>query len=52
MRFNLLDLLKKVPIDFGQGSLRHRTEGKRIAFGFVGDGEGRRALDLGSGHGY
>ena len=52
MRFNLLDLLKKVPIDFGQGSLRHRTEGKRIAFGFVGDGEGRRALDLGSGDGY
>lgn len=52
MRINLLDLLKKVPIDFGQGGLRHRTKGKRMAFGFVGDGKGGMALDLGSGDGY
>lgn len=48
----ILDLLKKVPIDLGQGGFRHKTKGKRIAFGFVDDGKGRGALDLGSGDGY
>lgn len=43
----LIDLLKKIPIDLGQGSVADYTEGKQIAMRLVPDGQGRKALDLG-----
>ncbi|MCA9751982.1 MAG: class I SAM-dependent methyltransferase [Gemmatimonadetes bacterium] len=48
----MLDLLKKLPIDLGQGNLRETTEGKRIALALVPDGDGRRALDVGCREGH
>jgi 2-polyprenyl-3-methyl-5-hydroxy-6-metoxy-1,4-benzoquinol methylase len=32
----LLNLIKKIPIDFGQGSVRYTTKGKKIALDLVG----------------
>lgn len=43
----LLGLLKKIPVDLGQGAVAERTEGKRIALRLVPRGEGRTALDVG-----
>ena len=47
----LIDLLKKVPIDLGQGSVADHTEGKRIAKRLTPDGMNQHALDLGARHG-
>jgi len=49
---SLVSLLKKLPIDVGQGERKHSTAGKRIAFSFVPDGRGKRALDIGCRDGY
>lgn len=43
----LIDLLKKIPIDLGQGAVAETTEGKQIALRLVPPGGGRTALDLG-----
>jgi SAM-dependent methyltransferase len=48
---SLIDLLKKVPIDLGQGSVADRTEGKRIAKRLTPEGVNRHALDLGARYG-
>jgi SAM-dependent methyltransferase len=42
-----LDLLKRIPIDFGQGFQRYTTKGKVIALSLVPDGHGKKALDVG-----
>lgn len=48
-----LNLLKKIPIDFGQASQRHTTKGKLIAFELAGYGNGdNKALDVGCRDGY
>lgn len=54
MRFpDMLRLLKALPVDFGQSTLRHRTEGKQIALRHVhAAGPGMRALDVGCRDGY
>jgi SAM-dependent methyltransferase len=44
---NIVQLLKKIPIDFGQYEVRHTTKGKLILLGLLHDGRGKRALDLG-----
>jgi SAM-dependent methyltransferase len=43
----LINLLKKIPIDLGQGAVAETTEGKQIALRLVPPGDGRTALDLG-----
>jgi len=48
---SLINLLKKVPIDLGQGAVAEYTEGKQIAKRLTPDGAGRTALDLGARHG-
>ena len=45
---SLINLLKKVPIDLGQGSVAEHTEGKRIAKRLTPPGDGKTALDLGA----
>jgi len=48
---NLLQLLKKLPIDVGQGELRYETAGKKIAFTFVPSrtsSEAAAAIDIGN----
>ncbi len=40
-------LLKKMPVDLGQYEVRHTTKGKLILLGLLGDGRGKKALDLG-----
>lgn len=46
---NLLELLKKIPIDLGQGALAERTMGKQIARSLVPVPTGKaRALDVGA----
>jgi hypothetical protein len=47
MPVSLIDTLKKIPIDLGQGSVNETTEGKQIALRLVREGEGKRALDVG-----
>lgn len=49
---SLISLLKKLPIDVGQAGRKHNTAAKLIAFSFVGDGAGKRALDIGCRDGY
>jgi SAM-dependent methyltransferase len=44
----LIELLKRVPIDLGQGKVAARTKGKQIALGLVPPGHGRTALDVGA----
>lgn len=44
----IIEALKKIPIDLGQGSVAETTKGKQIAVGLVPPGRGRRALDLGA----
>ncbi|MDR7521675.1 MAG: class I SAM-dependent methyltransferase [Armatimonadota bacterium] len=49
----MLDFLKRLPIDFGQAHLKHRTAGKRIALRHVpAASSGMRALDIGCRDGY
>ena len=43
----LVALLKKIPVDFGQYEVRHTTKGKLILLGLLEDGRGKKALDLG-----
>ncbi len=42
-----IDLLKRIPIDLGQGSVADSTEGKQIAMRLVPSGSGKAALDVG-----
>ncbi len=49
---SLIEALKKIPIDLGQGSVAERTKGKQIALGLVRDGAGRTALDVGAREGH
>lgn len=44
---SLLETLKKIPIDLGQGTVSETTEGKQIALRLVPDGQGKCALDVG-----
>ncbi len=49
----VVDALSKLPIDLGQGSFKHTTKAKEIAFAAVPkDGSGKKALDVGCGDGY
>ncbi|MCB9554160.1 MAG: class I SAM-dependent methyltransferase [Myxococcales bacterium] len=48
----IIDLLKRVPIDLGQGAVAEKTEGKQIALRLVPPGDGRAALDLGARDGH
>lgn len=43
----VIDLLKKIPIDLGQGAVAEITEGKQIALRLVPPGHGGAALDVG-----
>ena len=52
MKNTLIQLLKKAPIDFGQGSMRHRTAGKKIALDLIRSGERGWALDVGCRDGF
>jgi len=47
----IVQLLKKIPVDFGQATLKHRTKGKLIALSLVPTGPGK-ALDVGCRDGY
>ena len=47
-----LDLIKRLPVDLGQGTYRHRTKAKSIAFSLAKQGKGRAALDVGCGDGF
>ena len=47
MPVSLIDTLKRIPIDLGQGSVAETTEGKQIALRLVRGGYGKRALDVG-----
>lgn len=49
---SLISLLKKLPIDVGQAERKHDSAGKVIAFPFVENGVGKRALDIGCRDGY
>jgi len=44
----LIEAMKRVPIDVGQGNLRTTTKGKLIALKLVKDGHGKRCLDVGA----
>ena len=48
----VVKLLKKLPVDLGQYELRYRTKGKLIAYDLVGNGAGKKALDIGCRDGY
>jgi len=54
----MLQLLKKIPVDFGQANLKHTTKGKSIALSLVPTKPGesrhikRTALDVGCRDGY
>ena len=47
-----ISLLKKIPIDLGQGEERTDSKAKLIAFSFVGIGAEKNALEIGCGKGY
>ncbi len=47
-----IGLLKRIPIDLGQGAVAEHTEGKQIALRLVPPGAGRTALDLGCREGH
>lgn len=49
---SLVSLLKKLPLDVGQAERKHDSAGKQIAFSFVPEGAGKRALDIGCRDGY
>lgn len=44
---NILDKLKELPIDLGQGSLKEKTKGKLIALGLIKKVTNKKALDAG-----
>ncbi|HMR04160.1 MAG TPA: class I SAM-dependent methyltransferase [Polyangiaceae bacterium] len=44
----IINSLKRVPLDLGQGNLRTTTKGKLIALSLVRDGHGKKALDVGA----
>ncbi len=44
----MIEALKHIPLDLGQGNLRTTTKGKLIALDLVPDGHGRRCLDVGA----
>jgi 2-polyprenyl-3-methyl-5-hydroxy-6-metoxy-1,4-benzoquinol methylase len=44
----LIDVLKRVPLDLGQGAVAETTQGKKIALSLVPPGVGRTALDIGA----
>ncbi|OGH58663.1 MAG: hypothetical protein A2725_03120 [Candidatus Magasanikbacteria bacterium RIFCSPHIGHO2_01_FULL_33_34] len=44
---NLINLLKKIPLDLGQGNLRTTTKGKLIALNLISDGHNKTAIDIG-----
>jgi SAM-dependent methyltransferase len=48
----IIHLLKKLPIDVGQGEKKYDTAGKRIAFSFVEEGTGNIAVDVGCRDGF
>ncbi len=49
----LIKLLKKIPIDFGQESVKYHTKGKQIARTLLNEkGKGKHALDVGCRDGY
>ena len=48
---NLINSLKKLPIDLGQGNLRRKTKGKEIALSLIGRTRGT-ALDVGCREGH
>jgi len=48
----IVELLKKVPIDLGQGAVAETTKGKQIALSLVPPGDGKRALDVGAREGH
>ncbi len=48
----IVRVLKKVPLDFGQYEVRYTTKGKLIAYDLVGNGAGKKALDVGCRDGY
>lgn len=49
----IIQLLKSIPIDLGQGNLRNETKGKLIALSHVPtDGQGRTLLDIGCREGF
>jgi 2-polyprenyl-3-methyl-5-hydroxy-6-metoxy-1,4-benzoquinol methylase len=48
----MVRVLKKIPFDLGQYELRYTTKGKKIAFGLVDVGTGKKALDVGCRDGY
>jgi ubiquinone/menaquinone biosynthesis C-methylase UbiE len=43
----IIDLLKKIPIDLGQGSMRKKNKGKLIALDLIKNGKNKKALDVG-----
>src|SRR3989344_4267979 len=43
----IIDFLRKIPIDLGQRETREKTMGKIIALDLIGEGENKRALDVG-----
>lgn len=47
-----IDVFKKFSLDFGQGSLRQKTAGKRIANSLIRQGTGKKALDAGCREGF
>ena len=44
---NIINLLKRIPIDLGQGNLRKTTQGKIIAMSHIPFGKNKKALDVG-----
>src|SRR3989338_4612990 len=53
MGLPIIKLLSKIPVDLGQGSLKHKTKAKLIAFNHVPECVSKCvALDLGCGDGY
>ncbi len=49
---SLISMLKRVPVDLGQGNIRTMTKGKIIAMNYVQAGQGKRALDVGCREGH
>lgn len=49
---SLISLLKRLPIDVGQAERKHNSAGKMIAFSFVEEANGGKALDIGCRDGY
>lgn len=48
----ILNLIKRLPIDLGQGHYRHETKAKTVAFAMAGEGHEKKAMDFGCGDGF